>query len=66
MLSTLFERTKNQEAFFCNSTVFSRAKVIDGPPAARTFEERQASAKLHTMYGVPIASPSRSRYKSTY
>lgn len=70
LLTDLFESRDNQEAFFCNSTIFARARrdIKDASPVAeRSKDERQLSAKLHTMYGVPIDLPTRrTRFNSAY
>lgn len=70
LLTELFENRDNQEAFFCNSTIFARARrdVKDSVPTPeRSKDERQLSAKLHTMYGVPIDLPARrTRFNSAY
>ena len=115
LLTDLFSTRENRLAFFCNSTIFVRARsdaealsswdsstssclppplrqMLAGPsvhirrlsgspmeadpdpePAEETtppptlcYEERQMSAKLHTMYGVPIEFPKRRKFKPIY
>lgn len=69
LLTKLFDNRDNQEAFFCNSTIFARARrdLKDSIPVpGRSYEERQMSAKLHTLYGVPIDLPRRSRFNGSY
>jgi hypothetical protein len=69
VLTELFENRDNQEAFLCNSTIFARARrAMKGsvPDPGRSYEERQMSAKLHTLYGVPIDLPRRARFNGAY
>jgi len=66
LLTDLFEDKLNQEAFLCQSTIFGRAKVFDGPLLTTSFKDRQMSAKMHCLYGVPIESPRRTRYALSY
>ncbi|TKA65617.1 hypothetical protein B0A55_07288 [Friedmanniomyces simplex] len=54
-----FHDTTNVDAFLCSSTLFDRAGNENQQPA-ETEELRQASAKLHCLFGVPIdVVPSR-------
>ena len=62
LLTKLFNERTNKEAFFCQSTLWCRAKFSQWPPYMTTFEERQASAHLHCLYGVPIVEPDRSSF----
>jgi hypothetical protein len=71
LLTDLFEDKSNQEAFFMHSTIFGRARrdslASSAPPTPfLSSEERQMSAKLHTLYGVPIDLPRRSRFHCVY
>ncbi|KAK4617535.1 hypothetical protein CLAFUR4_12648 [Fulvia fulva] len=60
LLREKFADTDNVDAFLCASSLFARAGSDDQEPAD-TLELRQASAKLHCLYGVPIdVLPSRS------
>ncbi|KAG0651365.1 hypothetical protein D0Z07_1591 [Hyphodiscus hymeniophilus] len=66
-----FERD-NKEAFFQHSTIFGRARrdrlplASSGPVDFLSPEERQMSAKLHTLYGVPVEFPRRSLANAVY
>ncbi|KAK4954279.1 hypothetical protein LTR10_007709 [Elasticomyces elasticus] len=53
LLSQFFLDTTNVDAFLCSSSLFDRAGNDDQRPA-ETEELRQASAKLHCLFGVPI------------
>lgn len=66
LLSKLFEFGDNRDTFFCNSALFHRARGLPYPYREPTFEERQASAKLHSLYGVPFLSFGRTRSSRTY
>lgn len=66
LLTRLFNDRINKEAFFCQSTLWSRAKVPRRHSYSTTFEERQASAHLHCLYGVPILEPQRSSFSYPY
>ena len=60
-------RDENQDAFLCRSSLFERARPetsTASPP--RTDDERQWSAKLHCLYGVPIECHGRTRSGWTY
>lgn len=62
LLADHFADTTNIDAFLCASGLFERAGG-EYQTAAGTEELRQASAKLHCMYGVPIDElPSRSSF----
>lgn len=62
LLAEHFADAANIDAILCSSTLFERAGGEDQAPAM-TEELRQASAKLHCMYGVPIDEiPSRSSF----
>lgn len=53
LLDAAFHDTDNIDTFLCSSSLFARAG--NGfQEAAETEELRQASAKLHCLYGVPI------------
>ncbi|KAL9111125.1 MAG: hypothetical protein Q9227_004388 [Pyrenula ochraceoflavens] len=57
----------NQEAFLCRSSLFERARPeASSGPLPRTENERQMSAKLHCLYGVPIECHGRTRSGWTY
>lgn len=62
LLSHLFEDTENRDIFMSRSSVFTRASKSE----TVTFEERQSSAKLHCLYGVPILKRGRTRSASNY
>jgi hypothetical protein len=66
LLTKLFNDRTNQEAFFCQSTLWSRARVGAGAPPTTSFGDRQASAHLHCLYGVPIVLPRRTVFSSSY
>ncbi|KAK4544385.1 hypothetical protein LTR36_004276 [Oleoguttula mirabilis] len=62
MLSEYFNDTTNIDAFLCASSLFARAGS-EHQNQAPTPELRQASAKLHCLFGVPIDPiPSRSSF----
>ena len=62
LLADHFADATNIDTLLCSSNLFERAGGEDQAPA-RTEELRQASAKLHCMYGVPIDEiPSRSSF----
>jgi hypothetical protein len=62
ILSDHFDDTTNIDTLLCSSSLFTRAGNKFQNPAA-TEDLRQASAKLHCMYGVPIDHiPSRSTF----
>lgn len=66
-LSDKFADQKNQEVFFCNSELFDRARYADAVSfTLLSLQERQASAKLHCLYGVPIESAGKRRAQRTY
>lgn len=66
LLTRLFNDRANKEAFFCQSTLWNRARVNAKAPSQTTFEDRQASARLHCLYGVPIVLPPRTSFYSSY
>lgn len=53
LLDHAFHDTDNVDTFLCSSSLFARAGNELQTPA-ETEELRQASAKLHCLYGVPI------------
>ena len=53
LLSEYFNNTANIDAFLCASSLFDRAGTEHQRPAW-TPELRQASAKMHCLFGVPI------------
>ncbi|KAK5121735.1 hypothetical protein LTR85_004610 [Meristemomyces frigidus] len=62
MLSDYFNDTSNIDAFLCASSLFERAGSEHQRPAS-TPALRQASAKMHCLYGVPIDPiPTRSSF----
>jgi hypothetical protein len=63
LLSRLSEDERNREFLFCNSELFLRSR---GSGYAGLSIERQLSAKLHCLYGVPIESTGRTRSSRTY
>lgn len=56
----------NIESFLCQSTTFHRAKRIRIREDLPSYEERQASAKMHVHYGEVQMQPRRDKYKSAY
>jgi hypothetical protein len=60
----------NRERYLCRSQTYSRARRPNWTGSSydrftsKSF--RQSSAKLHCYYGVPIISPSRSRFQDSY
>jgi hypothetical protein len=63
LLSELSEDERNREFLFCNSELFQRSR---GSSRTERFIERQLSAKLHCLYGVPIEATGRTRSSRTY
>ena len=63
LLSGLTEDERNREFLFCNSELFQRSR---GTNCTEPSLERQLSAKLHCLYGVPIESTGRTRSSRTY
>lgn len=55
MLSAAFRKRSNINPLLCSSTLFARAGSSDQIPAAEV-AHRQASAKLHVLFGVPVNS----------
>ncbi|EGP84676.1 uncharacterized protein MYCGRDRAFT_75577 [Zymoseptoria tritici IPO323] len=55
LLRRVFQNDANIDTFLCSSSLFARAGNDQQQPA-ETEEMRQASAKLHCYYGVPIDS----------
>jgi hypothetical protein len=66
LLAEYFSNPANQEAFFCNSTIFERAKGSENQSPPPTPAECQLSAKLHCLFGVPIMAVGRTRSSHTY
>ncbi|SMR61509.1 unnamed protein product [Zymoseptoria tritici ST99CH_3D1] len=56
LLRRVFQNDANIDTFLCSSSLFARAGNDQQQPA-ETEEMRQASAKLHCYYGVPIDVP---------
>jgi hypothetical protein len=65
-LTEQFDSKKNQEAFLCQSITFARAKILDRILVETPYKDRQMSAKMHCLFGVPIESPKRTRFSSPY
>jgi hypothetical protein len=63
LLSRLSENERNREFLLCNSELFQRSR---GSSCAGFSVDRQLSAKLHCLYGVPIESTGRTRSSRTY
>ncbi len=63
LLSQLSENERNREFLFCNSQLFQRSR---GSSCTELSMERQLSAKLHCLYGVPIEATGRTRSSRTY
>ena len=73
LLTDLFASKSNQEAFLQHSTIFARARrdralqsSSANPCPLLSLVERQSSAKLHTLYGVPIELPRRTSSHGIY
>jgi hypothetical protein len=63
LLSQISEEERNREFLFCNSELFQRSR---GSNCTELSIERQLSAKLHCLYGVPIEATGRTRSSRTY
>lgn len=63
LLSRISEDERNREFLFCSSELFQRSR---GSGSTGLFVERQLSAKLHCLYGVPIQATGRTRSSRTY
>jgi len=63
LLSGLSKDERNREFLFCNSELFQRSR---GSSYTESSIDRQLSAKLHCLYGVPIESTGRTRSSRTY
>jgi hypothetical protein len=64
-LAELFQRPANIDSLLSTSSLYERARRDVGRPTT-TQTERQLSAKLHCLYGVPILYPKRTRCKPVY
>ncbi|KAM3424492.1 hypothetical protein BST61_g6497 [Cercospora zeina] len=66
LLSDSFMSTDNVDPLLCGSSLFAPGRAGDSDQTqAETPELRQASAKLHCLYGVPVDTiPSRSSFYS--
>ncbi|KAK0630645.1 hypothetical protein B0T17DRAFT_489098 [Bombardia bombarda] len=66
LLTDLFQSDENQEAFLSRSFLFERARGetnrFQDPPK----EEHQQSAKLHSLYGMPLLKHGRTRSSRLY
>lgn len=57
----------NKDIFLTQSTIYNRALLAKGNnPDITIFSERQASAKIHCLYGVPILLPKRTQCARVY
>jgi hypothetical protein len=63
LLFQISEEERNREFLFCNSELFQRSR---GGNCTELSIERQLSAKLHCLYGVPIEATGRTRSSRTY
>lgn len=63
LLTRISEDERNRDFLFCNSELFQRSR---GTHCAEPSTERQLSAKLHCLYGVPIEATGRTRSSRTY
>lgn len=63
LLSRLSGEERSRDFLFCNSELFQRSK---GSSCTDLSIERQLSAKLHCLYGVPIKTTGRTRSSRTY
>lgn len=62
LVTSLFKKQINIDTILCSSSLFGRAGN-NSQRAAETADLRQASAKLHCLYGVPVeVVPGRPRY----
>jgi hypothetical protein len=74
LLSMLFNNKQNRDIYLSRSTIFARARgdgeytplLLPRVEQSRLNSERNTSAKLHCLYGVPIDSIGRTRSKATY
>lgn len=66
LLSKFFKDEANREAFIGHSSTFKKIKSLGDEYIELTPEERQSSAKLHCLYGVPIETFRRARNSRTY
>ncbi|KAK0718149.1 hypothetical protein B0T26DRAFT_777698 [Lasiosphaeria miniovina] len=66
LLTELFESDENREAFLSRSFLFERARGrtngIQNPPQ----EDHQQSAKLHSLFGMPLLKLGRTRSSRMY
>lgn len=66
LLSKLFSEQRNREAFLCRSFLFERARGLvhrfQEPPRP----EHQMSARLHSLYGMPVLKCGRTRASRMY
>ncbi|RDW89016.1 hypothetical protein BP6252_01048 [Coleophoma cylindrospora] len=67
MLRNHFTKDINREALFCHSELFCRARNYDEriPSKLLDMNRRQASAKLHCLYGVPIEATGKKNLRRT-
>jgi hypothetical protein len=66
LLTNLFEDEQNRDLLFCSSSLFQRARGSNSGSPALSLAERQLSAKLHCLYGVPIEATGRTRSSRSY
>jgi len=74
-LSSHMSNSLNRDVFLCQSDIFRRARCdavhLHQPRntrsiSAESYTDRQASAKIHCLYGVPVNSISRPREMLTH
>lgn len=65
LLRDYFQNQDNLDVFLCSSSLFDRGGTNMQRPA-RTSELRQASAKLHCLYGKPVDPVPSKRCSSSY
>lgn len=53
-LNEMFSKSQNKELFLCGSALFGRLRPPAKSDVLLSFKDRQLSAKLHSLYGVPI------------
>jgi hypothetical protein len=69
LLGSFFQgnNNNNKEAFLSHSNIYQRALLPKPtPPCLITPTQRQAAAKLHCLYGVPMLLPKRTHFAPIY
>lgn len=66
LLTELFSHDDMRDAFLCRSFLFERARGHTKRSRDPPCEEHQQSAKLHSLYGMPLLKHGRTRSSSMY